>query len=498
MILQFPEFWCAAAAQDGRGHRVRRKNQSGFIVAACVLALAVSRPALAEPPAPPDPAAAAAAAQATQPTSPLAIHVGDADFLIGGFMDMTSITRSVTTGNGLGTNFSNFPFSASAAGPNVAANLPETRFSAQNSRVTLQATSKVGSASLKGYLEADFLGNTAQNLNVTSNSNGVRMRLFWVQYQQGKFEFLAGQSWSFLVPSRNGLSPMPGDLFYSQDVDTNYQMGLTWQRVPGFRFIAHASDTVAIGVAIENPEQYVGGSVVLPKAFVASEVDTGSGSSAIGSASATPNPYPDLSFKVALDPKTGKTHQHIDVAGFVRGFKTYNPTTNASSSATGYGGSVNFIVEPVRNFRLIATNFFSKGGGRYIANTGTPDFIVNPDFSMSLVQAWSGIYGTEITAKNTLLYGYYSVDRVTQNTTLDADGKTPIGYGILNATGANKKIDEITVGLTQTFFRDPKFGGMQLMLQFSNVKRTPFSVPAGTPSDAKLNMFYLNVRYLLP
>jgi hypothetical protein len=448
----------------------------------------------------PSPASSRAAQQqpAATPTSPLAIHIGDADLLIGGFMDMTTITRSVATGNGIGTNFSNFPFSSSAAGPNAVANMPETRFSAQNSRITLQATSKVGSASLKGYLEADFLGNTAQNLNVTSNSDGLRMRLYWVQYQRGKFEFLAGQSWSFLVPSRNGISPMPGDLFYTQDIDTNYQMGLTWQRVPGFRFIAHASDTVTLGLAVENPEQYVGGSVVLPKAFPTFEVDTGSGSSAIGSASATPNLYPDLSFKIALDPKTGSTHQHIDAAGFVRGFKTYNATTNASSSTTGYGGSVNAVVEPVKNFRLMATNFFSKGGGRYIGNTGTPDFIVNPDFSMSLVQSWSGIYGTEITSKNTLLYGYYSLTRIDQNTTLDADGKTPIGYGIVGSTAANHKIDEATVGITQTFFRDPKIGGMQLMLQYSHLQRRPFSVPAGTPSSASLNMLYVNVRYVLP
>ena len=72
-------------------------------------------------------------------------------------------------------------------------------------------------------------------------------------------------------------------------------------------------------LTIENPEQYVGGAVVLPKAFPAFEVNTGSGSSVVGSSSPTPNLYPDMTVKVALDPKTGATHQHIDVAGFVRG-----------------------------------------------------------------------------------------------------------------------------------------------------------------------------------
>jgi hypothetical protein len=90
------------------------------------------------------------------------------------------------------------------------------------------------------------------------------------------------------------------------------------------------------------------------------------------------------------------------------------------------------------------------------------------------------------------------VARVTQNTTFDADGKTVIGYGVASSQAPNQKIDEITVGITQTFFRDPKIGGMQLMVQYSNLKRTPFSVPTGTPTDAKMNMVYVNVRYLLP
>jgi hypothetical protein len=437
---------------------------------------------------------------AAPPSSPLAIHVGDADLLIGGFMDLTSITRSTNPGNGLGTNFSAFPFTTTATGaPNPTGNLSETRFSAQNSRITLQATSKVGSANLKGYLEADFLGNTAQNLNVTSNSDGLRLRLYWVQYTSGKFEFLGGQSWSLLVPNRNGLSPVPGDLFYSQDVDTNYQMGLTWGRTPQFRFIAHASDVVTAGVSLENPQQYVGGATVLPAAFTAAEVDTGSGSSAVGSSSPTPNLYPDVIGKIAFDPKTGNTHQHIDVAFLASGFKTFNPTTSTTSTLTGTGESLNAVIEPVRNFRLIATNYFTKGGGRYIANTNVPDFIVNPDFSMSAVKAWSGIYGTEIQAGvNTLLYGYYSLAQIDQNVTVDANGTTKIGYGVTGSQTANHKVKEATVGLTQTFFRDPKIGGMQLMIQYSHLQRTPFSVPAGTPADAKMHMVYVNVRYLLP
>ncbi len=477
-----------------------RSVLTGIILLAAGAALAQSRDVVD----PPSPAGAIDSKKSDQPsaqpaTSPLAIHIGDADLLIGGFMDATAIVRSTNTGNGLGTNFSGFPFTTTATGaPNPAGNLSETRFSTQNSRLSLQATSKVGTANVKGYLEADFLGNTAQNLNVTSNSNTLRMRLYWADYTQGKFEFLAGQSWSMLTPNRSGLSPMPGDLFYSQDVDTNYQMGLTWGRTTQFRFIAHASNAVTAGVSFENPQQYTGGAVVLPAAFTASQVDTGSGGSAVGSSSPTPNLYPDVIGKIAFDPKTGSTHQHIDAAILVSGFKTFNPATSATSTDTGTGESLNVVLEPVRNLRLIATNFFTKGGGRYIANTNVPDFIVNPDFSLTPVMAWSGIYGAEVTARKALIYGHYSIAKIDRTVAVDANGTTPIGYGIAGSQTANHKVQETTLGVTQTFFRDPKIGAMQLMVQLSHLQRAPFSVPAGTPSSAKLTMLYVNVRYTLP
>lgn len=463
------------------------------VLAAAAALHAVPVLAQTQAPAPPSP----------PPSSPLAIHVGDADLLIGGFMDMTVINRSTNTGNGIATSFGSIPFETTTAGaPNPAGNLSETRFSAQNSRLTLQATSKVGSANLKGYLEVDFLGNTSTNIDVTSNSNAMRMRLYWVQFQTGRFEFLGGQSWSMMTPNRQGISPVPGDIFFSQNVDTNYQNGLIWGRTPGFRFVFHPNSTVTAGLGIENPEQYVGSAVVLPAAFPAAEVDTGA--SNLAATSPVPNPFADIIGKVAFDPKTGKLHQHIDAAIVLRNYKTFMPSTSANNSTTGTGTSVNAALEVLPGARIVLMNYWGNGSGRYIANANLPDFIVNPDGSMSKVKTWSGIYGGEVTHKKTLAYGYYSIAQGDQNTTFDANGTTPIGFGVPNSQSANHKIQEDTVGVTQTFFRDPKIGGLQLMLQYSYVKRTVFSAPTALPSgtlpglDAKTNMFYVNVRYILP
>ncbi len=421
------------------------------------------------------------------PTSPLAIHVGDADLLFGGFIDATAIRRDANTGSGVGTSFGTIPF-----GNTVQGHMNDTQFSSQSSRLTLEATGKRGAADLKGSLEVDFLGNAPNGLNVTTNSNTLRMRVFWGQYRHGGSEFLAGQSWSLMTPNRNRLSPATADVFFGQTVDPNYQMGLPWGRTMQFRLTTHPNDIVTAAVSIENPEQYVGSGVKLPAAFPSGEVNAGA------SVNDVPNPFPDVIGKVAFDPKIGRTHQHIEAAVLVRSFKTYNPDTDATFKKTATGGEVNVALEPHPSVRLVANGFFSSGGGRYIANTNLPDFIVDQDASITLVATQSYLIGTEIQATRKFnLYAYYSEAHADRAVTIDVDG-SPIGFGVPGSTAANERIGEATAGVTQTFFRDPKIGGIQFMAQYSHVRRTPFSVPAGTPAGAAVNMLYMNVRYFLP
>ena len=456
--------------------------------AQCIASVAIlawlSAAASAQTSAPPD--ASPQQPDSAVPSSPLAIHVGDADLLFGGFIDAAAIRRTTNTGSGLGTSFGTIPLDNTVQG-----HMNDTQFSSQNSRLTLQATSKAGAADLKASLEMDFLGNAPNGLNVTTNSNTVRMRVFWGQYSHGGFAFLAGQAWSLMTPNRIGLSPETADVFFSQTVDPNYQAGLTWGRTMQFRMTAHPSDTVTAAVSIENPDQYVGSGVKLPAGF-AGEVDAGA------TVNDVPNSFPDIIGKIAFDPKVGRTHQHFDAAVLVRHFNTYSLGTDTTFGATAIGGAFTASIEPAPSVRLLATGFYSSGGGRYIANTNLPDLIVNADASLTLVTTWSSLIGTEIQAgKKALIYGYYSAAHGDRTVSTDADGST-IGFGAPGLTAANEEVAEATAGITHTFFRDPKIGGIQLMAQYSYVRRTPFSVPAGTPADASVNMFYLNVRYFLP
>ena len=212
-----------AAADDLAGLReqlARQQEQIEQLRAALAEQQKLLEALAQKPPAAPATPAKPLLAGDGKPVSPLSFRIGGADFTPGGFMDFTSVFRSTNVGSGIGTSFGSLPFGNTAAGQ-----LTETRFSAQNSRLTLKVSAKTGQEAVTGYLEMDFLGTLPNNGFVTSNSLGPRMRQYWVQVLRGKWEVLGGQAWTMLTPNRAGISSLPGDIFSSQDVDTNYQAG---------------------------------------------------------------------------------------------------------------------------------------------------------------------------------------------------------------------------------------------------------------------------------
>ncbi|HKV42737.1 MAG TPA: hypothetical protein VJX67_26290 [Blastocatellia bacterium] len=428
--------------------------------------------------------------------SPLQFRIGTAKITPVGFMDFTTVFRTTNAGSGIGTNFGSIPFNNSAAG-----NLTEFRFSAQNSRVGLRVDADVAGSHVLGYLESDFLGAVPGNVEVTSNSNPMRMRLYWVDVRKDKLEILGGQSWSMLTPGRNGISALPGDLFYTQNMDVNYQNGLTWARQTQFRLLYHPSDTVALGLSLENPEQYIGGSgggglVILPTNLAtpyATQLDNG------GNGTAVPNLHPDIIAKAAFDPKVGDLHFHVEFGALLSSFKLYNPTTKNTFTTTGGGGQVNFNLEIFKNFHFISNNYYSDGGGRYIFGLA-PDLVVRGDGSASLIHAASTVTGFEANAsKNVLVYGYYGGTYIQRNRVIDPANGALVGYGFPGSpTSQDRNIQEATFGINPTIWKDAKYGALQLITQYSYLIRHPWAVPTGSPSDAHTHMFFIDLRYVLP
>jgi len=475
----------------------------------------------------PAPAAAPADPQGEQP-APLFFRIGSATFTPLGFMDLTNVFRSPVIGSGIGTNFGSLPYRI--AGNFPGSGLTEDRFSAQNSRLGIRVDANIAGGQAIGYLETDFLGNQAGTISISSNSYTLRMRVYFIDWTKGKIEILGGQDWSMLTPNRVGINPIPGNIFFSQDMDTNYQLGLVWERTPQFRFIYHASKAAAFGVSVENPDQYGGGgngsgTIVTPSGFATSQLDEG------GSSNGTniPNLFPDLIVKAAFDPMVMNRDFHFEVSGLLNEFRVNTFSNNTSMNSTAVGGAIsaNTNLEIIKNFHFIANSFWSDGAGRDIFGQA-PDLVIHPQanasspFTVAPLHSGSFLTGAEWQVKPKLMvYGYYSgiyIGRDFFQCGTPGTGTPPVtvptcGYGIpvdvpggvsgvsqSTAYSQNRFMDEGTIGLIPVFWRSPNYGALQLITQYSYLSREPWAVVPGglTPTRAHGSMAYVDLRYVLP
>jgi len=455
----------------------------------------------------PQPTAAAQsdASSMNSEESPLQFKLGSAYITPVGFMDFTGVWRNRDTGNGIGTNFAGVPYGTNSA---YTTQLSEFRFSMQNSRIGFRVDANVKGSHVIGYFEGDFLGNNATNIAVSSNSNTFRSRLYWVDWRNGGWEVLGGQSWSLATPNRAGISPLPGDVFYSYNMDTNYQVGMVWGRIPEFRVAYHLPENkAAFALALDSPDQYVGGvngsGTITPPAccsyLIGGEADNGT--TTLG----PPNRGPDVIAKFAADPSK---LLHVEVGGLARFFAVYNETTKATFSKTGGAGFVNLDAGLGNSgLRLLSHNYWSDGGGRYIFGSA-PDFIARADLSLDLVHSGSTLDGLEFTKKNTTIFGYYGLDYIQRTVAVDTNGCN-IGWGYAPSaatltgctapsTGQNRSVQEGTLGFINNFWKNPKYGALSLIGQVSYVNRDPWFVATGAPKNAHVTMAFIDLRYTLP
>ncbi len=441
--------------------------------------------------------------------SPTYLRIGNTCVVPIGFMDLTGVWRSVNAGSSIGTNFGSIPLNSAVGAQNS-----EFRFSPQNSRIGFRIDGDWKGAHFIGYNEFDFLGTSgATNLTVTNGAFVPRLRLFWVDVRKGKVEFLAGQSWSMLTPNRTGISPLPGDIFYSQVMDVNYMVGLTWTRQPGVRVVVHPTEKVAFGLSFENPDQYMGGAngssaAVLPSTLTGlatTQLDNGGSISGTSTVLSTPTVMPDIIAKLAFDPSS---RFHFEVAGVVSEFKIWNPLTGSAPGAgqhfstTGAGLQFGLNAAITKGFRLITTNFWDNGEGRYLFGQA-PDVIVRPNGALSPVRSAGTVDGFEATIKNTLLFAYYGGVFIGRDITLDTTASKPIyvGYGeSVSGVSQNRVIQEGTIGFNQTMWKSGKYGAINLIGQFEYATRSLWYWASPTPGGkgAHDDTVYMDIRYTLP
>lgn len=450
--------------------------------------------------------------------SPLSFRIGGAEFTPGGFLDFENIFRSTNTGFVTATNFWAIPFNNTPAG-----HLTEYRSTGQYSRINLKVSEKFRGNDITGYVEADFNGNDAANVFVTSNSHTMRARLYWADIKRGKFELLAGQTWGLETPNRTGVSAAPSDLAITIGEDAQTHVGLNYTRAAAIRLGFHFSDKFVWAVEAQNPQQFIGqgAEVVFPSQAALNAV---SGQFDAAATAGAPNLIPDIITKFAYDSSLSGRHFHFEGGGIVTSAKVaLTPTVAGAGIVThsiiegGIIGATNLDV--TKHFRLLASGMWGPGLGRYAIGMG-PQVVVAPvaataggtcltgatggcDVHLSPVHAGDLLIGTEIQAgPKTQIGAYYGGAYFQRNSFPDLSAaqavKPIIGFGGNPNNVANKSLQEGTVDFVQTFWKSPQYGSLLTILQGSYVTRAPWIPTAGTPKNARLTQGFISLRYVLP
>ena len=300
---------------------------------------------------------------------------------------------------------------------------------------------------LTAYIETDFSGNDASNVYQSVNGTTNRLRLYFADFKRGKWEFLGGQTWSWLTPNRNGIGPMPIDLALTYNEDQNLSVGVPYTRAAEFRVAYHPNEHWAMGVGIEDPNQYIGGYVALPTGFtsIGPQFDNGA---QIGAA----NAFPDILSKITYDRDFSGRHFHAEVTGLFTGAHAsvmpIGSTSFKTHTVVGGGGQIAANYELLPKLTVLANAFWSDGGAHYLVGTG-PQLVVRPnaagtDVNLSMVHAGAGSAGLEwrATPKDAFAV-YYAADYFGRNffpdTTDTAHPGTIIGYGGPGSPNTNNR-----------------------------------------------------------
>jgi hypothetical protein len=391
---------------------------------------------------------------------PASIKFKGVSFTPGGFVAAETVTRTKGTSGDIATPFTAIPFEAANL-----AHTSENNFTGRQSRISLLAESKFGSATTSGYYEADFLGAGTTSNNRQTNSYVFRQRQLFAQaaFTNG-FTVTGGQMWSLATETKKGLINRQEDL--PMMIDPNYVVGFTWARQYGARFVKDFGGKFSLGFSVEGPQATIGGrgfssvttinSAAAPATIVTSGATTGTTSNfflnapgagaglynAFDATGYTVNKAPDLIFKAAADPGWG----HYELFGIVSFFRdriypcgvvgsnaadTTKPTTptlltgdclsttptvvssfgstNSSTTGGGIGASALFpLFHKHVDFGLkaVAGDGIARYGGAQLA-----DATARPDGSLALIRTAHGLARIEWHATPKFdIYGYWGLE----------------------------------------------------------------------------------------
>ena len=435
---------------------------------------------------------ATAQADAKKEDEPPAIRYKGITITPGGFFAAETVFRNRATSADINTPFTGIPFEAADL-----AHVSENNFTARQSRVSMLAQGKVGSATLTGYLEADFLGAGTTSNNRQSNSYVFRQRQLFAQaaFENG-WIITGGQQWTLATEDKKDILNRQEDL--PLVIDPQYNVGFTWARQYGFRVVKDFGGKFDVGFSVEGPQATIGGrgfaavttinSAAAPATIVTSGATTATtGNFFLNAPGASPGLYnafdatgytvnkaPDLIFKATADPGFG----HYEAFGIVSFFRdriypcgvvgttlgdtvpgtatltgnctSPTPTVVSSfgatnSSSTGGGGGVSALF-PLFNKHLDAgiKGVAGDGIGRY-GSAQLADATARPDGTLALIRTAHGLARLEFHATPKLdIYAYYGLEYAWRAGYSGYDSVTITKTTAIPANGTNPAIPATT------------------------------------------------------
>src|SRR5258708_7626656 len=176
-------------------------------------------------------AAEQADAKKAEETGPATIKYKGINITPIGFIAAETVFRQRATSGDIPTPMNAIPYPG-----NALSKVTEANFSGRQSRIGLLGETKVGSAKVSAYYEADFFGAGTTSNNRQTNSYVLRQRQLWGQATlDNGWQFTGGQMWTLATETRKGIHNRPGILPVALDV--NSTAGITYARAYGLRVV---------------------------------------------------------------------------------------------------------------------------------------------------------------------------------------------------------------------------------------------------------------------
>ena len=476
--------------------------------------------------------------------SPATLHYKGINITPVGFLAAETVWRSHATGGDINTQFNAIPFDGAAQ-----SHLSEFFGSGRQSRIGFLAEGALANFTMRGYVEADFLGTGVTSNNNQSNSYVLRQRQAWGQAALNSgWTFTGGQMWSLVTETKKGMDNRSEAL--PMVIDPNYNVGFSWARQYGFRVTKKLGDKVWVGGSVEDSQIILGGHGASNNFIIGQQ--GASGGLYNGTTNYSYNASPDFIGKIVFEPGFG----HYEVFGIVSDFRNRiypgatlaKPSANGAfnNNAVGGGAGANARWTIAKNYDIGIHFLGGSGTGRY-GTSQLADVVVSPGGLLTPVTNYQALGTIEYHAKKLdvyLNYGAEYEDRVTfnggkvgygsplfNNSGCDSEtvpaststtvvtpgtGGGPTGTssiptpgslgtpltggdnpgGLKNCNGDTRVIMEGSIGFWYRFYKGPK-GTLQWGPQYSYIDRNIWAGTGGGP-NATENMLFTSFRYYLP